>query len=366
MYVRKLSNLGGNGIFAVENIKKHTIIIREKHLAIHNQRYYEDENLNEFFKKNFKSPDLWFCQELKNRKIKEERSEIYLLNEIIKNLTTINKDYGKEWYFSLHSNDVPLSNQDNLIFSILGAKYNPDQGIDLIKKLFFIISNNSFSSLTFNCLDFEASKINHSCDNNCNILNFPNYTVILSNRNIKQGEEITINYGDQWFRKRHIKCKCGKCEIDKEINNDYLFILKFNSIHDFKIDTHDLDTRLLDWRSAEKRKEFYLMCLCFGGLEMLHYLLIQIDKEQNHCFNILRLPYIGKIIFELAELYNLEPKEFLLFLMLISTDYYYLYIDNMFEKFLDIKTINEFIKIMFSSSIEFDVKKDINKINMFI
>jgi uncharacterized protein len=58
-----------------------------------------------------------------------------------------------------------------------------------------------------------ARYINHSCKPNCEAEGPSGHVYILSIRPIKAGEELTYDYGDEYFE-RYIKpfgCKCSKC-----------------------------------------------------------------------------------------------------------------------------------------------------------
>ena len=54
---------------------------------------------------------------------------------------------------------------------------------------------------------------NHSCRPNSEAVEYSNGIFIVSKRKIKEGEEITYNYGKEYFND-HIKpygCRCSKC-----------------------------------------------------------------------------------------------------------------------------------------------------------
>jgi len=60
----------------------------------------------------------------------------------------------------------------------------------------------------------KARYINHSCRPNCEAEGPNGHIYILSIRNIKAGEELTYDYGDEYFE-TYLKpkgCKCVKCE----------------------------------------------------------------------------------------------------------------------------------------------------------
>jgi uncharacterized protein len=59
-----------------------------------------------------------------------------------------------------------------------------------------------------------AKYFNHSCGPNCRAENTGRRIYIISRRHIEQGEELTYNYGKEYFD-QHIKgkgCRCLKCE----------------------------------------------------------------------------------------------------------------------------------------------------------
>lgn len=58
-----------------------------------------------------------------------------------------------------------------------------------------------------------ARYINHSCDPNCEAEIHDGRIYILSTRDIDVGEELTIDYGDEYFDEfiRPHGCKCQKC-----------------------------------------------------------------------------------------------------------------------------------------------------------
>ncbi|MBI4080023.1 SET domain-containing protein [Candidatus Kaiserbacteria bacterium] len=58
-----------------------------------------------------------------------------------------------------------------------------------------------------------ARYINHSCEPNCEAEIHDGRIYILSTRDIQAGEELTIDYGDEYFDEfiRPTGCKCRKC-----------------------------------------------------------------------------------------------------------------------------------------------------------
>jgi len=65
-----------------------------------------------------------------------------------------------------------------------------------------------------------ARYINHSCRPNCEASIKNKHIIICSIKEIKPGEELTYNYGKEYFNE-HIKpygCKCSHCKTKKTIN----------------------------------------------------------------------------------------------------------------------------------------------------
>lgn len=63
----------------------------------------------------------------------------------------------------------------------------------------------------------KARYINHSCRPNCEADGPPGRVFIFATRSIKPGEELTYDYGKEYFDE-HIKpkgCRCDKCSTKK-------------------------------------------------------------------------------------------------------------------------------------------------------
>ncbi len=58
-----------------------------------------------------------------------------------------------------------------------------------------------------------ARYINHSCEPNCEADIQDGRVLIFTSRNIKKGEELTFDYGEEYFDEfiKPIGCKCAKC-----------------------------------------------------------------------------------------------------------------------------------------------------------
>lgn len=88
-----------------------------------------------------------------------------------------------------------------------------DQG----KYLFEIAKNKTIDG---NIKENTARYINHSCAGNCEAIGPRGKIFIFSKRRIKAGEELTYDYGKEYFD-RHIKphgCRCSKCALKHPID----------------------------------------------------------------------------------------------------------------------------------------------------
>ena len=66
-----------------------------------------------------------------------------------------------------------------------------------------------------------ARYINHSCEPNCEGAIRGGRGLIYSTRAIEKGEELTINYGEEYFNEfiKPIGCKCDKCAVGFSIGD---------------------------------------------------------------------------------------------------------------------------------------------------
>ena len=59
--------------------------------------------------------------------------------------------------------------------------------------------------------------VNHHCKPNCEFVTFTSKVVCLrSTREIEPGEELTIFYGEDYFRRNNKNCECSDCEVQKK------------------------------------------------------------------------------------------------------------------------------------------------------
>jgi SET domain-containing protein len=78
------------------------------------------------------------------------------------------------------------------------------------KYLFWV---SDFAMINGNIKENAARYINHSCAPNCEVDGPDGRIFVMAKRNIKAGEELTYDYGDEYFN-RHLKpkgCLCAKC-----------------------------------------------------------------------------------------------------------------------------------------------------------
>ena len=78
-------------------------------------------------------------------------------------------------------------------------------------KYYFWVSD--FAMIDGNIKENTARFINHSCAPSCEVDGPDGRIFVMAKRNIKAGEELTYDYGDEYFNK-HIKprgCLCARC-----------------------------------------------------------------------------------------------------------------------------------------------------------
>jgi len=86
---------------------------------------------------------------------------------------------------------------------------------DAGKYLFWV---SDFAMINGNIKENTARYINHSCAPNCEVDGPDGHIFVVARRAIKAGEELTYDYGDEYFNK-HIKprgCLCQKCAGHKK------------------------------------------------------------------------------------------------------------------------------------------------------
>jgi SET domain-containing protein len=98
------------------------------------------------------------------------------------------------------------------IIEYIGKPVSEEVAIrDAGKYLFEIAPNKTIDG---NIKENTARYINHSCAGNCEAIGPRGRIFIFSRKRIKAGEELTYDYGKEYFD-RHIKpygCRCAKCQ----------------------------------------------------------------------------------------------------------------------------------------------------------
>jgi SET domain-containing protein len=83
-------------------------------------------------------------------------------------------------------------------------------------KYYFWVSD--FAMIDGNMKENTARYINHSCAPNCEVDGPDGRIFVMARRRIRAGEELSYDYGDEYFNK-HIKpkgCLCAKCAPRKK------------------------------------------------------------------------------------------------------------------------------------------------------
>ena len=99
------------------------------------------------------------------------------------------------------------------------GKLVPDSEIDVIggKYLFALGNGKTISGATRNNL---ARYINHSCKPNCEVEIVGNRVLIYSRKKIKAGDELTYDYGKEYwdYYINPYCCRCAGCKNQKKKN----------------------------------------------------------------------------------------------------------------------------------------------------
>ncbi|MBC7836624.1 SET domain-containing protein-lysine N-methyltransferase [Acetobacteraceae bacterium] len=98
------------------------------------------------------------------------------------------------------------------IIEYIGKPVSKEQEEKMSGKYLFVVGRNK--TIDGNIPANTARFINHSCAPNCEAQGPSGQAFIMSRRRIKGGEELTYDYGKEYFNE-HIKpkgCRCQKCE----------------------------------------------------------------------------------------------------------------------------------------------------------
>lgn len=108
--------------------------------------------------------------------------------------------------------DIP---RDVCIIEYIGKPISEEKAAEDNGKYYFELSPRK--TIDGNIKENIARYINHSCLGNCEAIGPNGRIFIFSRRKIKAGEELTYDYGKEYFD-RHIKpfgCRCDKCAKKK-------------------------------------------------------------------------------------------------------------------------------------------------------
>jgi len=357
LFIIKKSSISGEGVFATRDIKKGDLIYIEKSIASTASFHIPVNNeLNTYFDKPYGG----------------NNGDLILLEYIVENIDHINSQYGLNWHNDFYTEDVQnfkdqLKFNENKMIILLSNKYKLSSNIDFIMRIYNIIIYNKFSYSNFlgdplvNILFKSCSKFNHSCHSNCHYQLFPRHIYIIANRDINEGKELTITYGNKnYWNDKNIICRCGECN-----KNDYQldWVDKESAIcYNLMRNLEPLDKTISIESVYKFTKTPYKMLNMFYNLENYYLLLYglqhKISMEQNIKnkinYTFIYLTYTQIIIDELSEFYKLDKKEMLVHCFLSFTNLFSLLIKSNMP--LDIISNRSRIDI---NKITFDFEKDI-------
>ena len=93
------------------------------------------------------------------------------------------------------------------IMQYIGQRISKDETVErLAQGNQYIFTFNDRYDIDGKTLRNTAHYINHSCDPNCDILRTQRTIWIVAKRDIREGEELSYNYG---FTTKQYRCQCG-------------------------------------------------------------------------------------------------------------------------------------------------------------
>ncbi len=103
----------------------------------------------------------------------------------------------------------------NCIIEYTGKTVKPEDVEKINSKYLFEIDDDY--TVNGNVPSNKARYINHSCKPNCEADGPKGHVYIFSLKNIKPGEELTYDYGEEYFDEyiKPVGCKCEKCSKKK-------------------------------------------------------------------------------------------------------------------------------------------------------
>lgn len=105
-------------------------------------------------------------------------------------------------------NPIP---KDSCVIEYIGKPIKEEELYTINNKYLFEVAKNQ--TINGNIPENKARYINHSCRPNCEAEGPKGRVFIFSIKNIKPGEELTYDYGKEYFNE-YIKpkgCRCAKC-----------------------------------------------------------------------------------------------------------------------------------------------------------
>lgn len=102
------------------------------------------------------------------------------------------------------------------IIEYIGVVVPEEKTSTINSKYLFEVGKNK--TINGNVKENTARYINHSCKPNCEAEGPEGRVFIFSIKNIKAGEELTYNYGDEYYDEYLSKgrCLCGKCPKNRK------------------------------------------------------------------------------------------------------------------------------------------------------
>lgn len=211
------------GMYASMDIAVGTTILIEDHIVcVRNFELVDKDDSYSMINDKFESPDKYLPKIFKRG---EYNSTVSLLGAVMYNMEKIEKIYGKEWIESFYKNKHSefmkhVTNEERRYIDKLSTWYKVN--FKEVAKIMNVIKNNCFNSdniqssgsSKYSSLDMISSKFNHRCSgyHNCGRTLFPGFIAITTMVDVSAGEELTIDYGDNFKNENGVICKCGYCE----------------------------------------------------------------------------------------------------------------------------------------------------------
>ena len=180
-HIAKISDGKGLGCVALNDIKKGTLILREKPQCFVNQTHFSDGGIS----------TIQGLMKSYNKMNKDDQEEYLKLYNTFKDLNFLN--YGERKH---------LEKQRECLQEVFCM--NPEQ-INIFQEIYGIYTTNAFEM----GIGLKSSRFNHSCVSNAQVFWNEKYETrdIRVGEAIKIGEEITIRYGSSHTEMKKFKNK---------------------------------------------------------------------------------------------------------------------------------------------------------------